>query len=166
MASLAGAALTAVSAQIAFHLPGNPIPITLQVFAVACCANVLGSRLAALSQLEYLAAGLLGAPIFAGFKAGPAALAGPTGGYLIGFAAMAFVTGLIVERSARAFPDRLIAGLIGVAVLYTCGAGWLAVWLRMSGSAVPTLQSWLLGAAPFVGVDAVKVAVAARLGRG
>ncbi|MCX8053385.1 MAG: biotin transporter BioY, partial [Armatimonadetes bacterium] len=84
VATLAGAALTSVCAQIGFYLPGNPIPVTLQVFAVALCSMMLGGRLAAISQIQYLAAGLLGAPVFAGFKGGVGALAGPTGGYLLG----------------------------------------------------------------------------------
>ena len=128
-ASLMGAALTAACSPLAVHLPGNPVPITLQVFAVACCGLMLGSRLAALAQIEYLAAGLLGAPVFAGFKGGPVWLAGPTGGYLVGFVAMAFVVGLISERSAGTFYARFIAGLVGVSVLYTFGTAWLAVWL-------------------------------------
>jgi len=161
IASLIGAALTAVCAQIAFYLPGKPVPVTMQVFAVVCCGLVLGSRWAALAQIEFLTAGLLGAPVFAGFRAGPAALAGPTGGYLVGFIAAAFIVGYVFEAASRRnFTSACLAGAMGVCVIYAFGVAWLSIWLgpRFSGF-VP----WMIGAAPFVGVDAVKVVVAAML---
>lgn len=159
-ASLMGAALTAVCAQISFHLPGNPfVPITMQVFAAVLCGMVLGGKLGALSQIEYLAAGLAGAPIFADFKAGPAALLGPTGGYLMGFVLAALVAGLVAERLRETFAHRCVAGFLGVAVIYTFGRAWFAVWLgELTG-----IRSWLLGVAPFVGIDAAKVMLAAAI---
>ncbi len=162
-ASLTGAALTAACAQLAFHLPGNPVPLTMQVFAVVLCGMVLGSRLALLAQIEYLTAGALGLPVFAGFKAGWPMLLGPTGGYLIGFAAAAFLIGWVVERSPRAnLAIRTMAGLSGVAVIYILGRCWFAFWLMD-----PTgTRSWILGVAPFVGADCVKVLAAAAITSG
>ncbi|MCL5104388.1 MAG: biotin transporter BioY [Armatimonadetes bacterium] len=160
-ASIIGAAFTAVCAQVAFYLPENPyVPITMQTFAVVLCAMMLGSRLGALSQLEYLAAGMLGAPVFAGFKPGPAAVAGPTLGYLVGFVAAAYVVGLFIESTRRTLASGLIAGLLGVAVIYTFGLAWLTIWGR---AIFPGWASWMAGAAPFVGLDAVKVTLAAML---
>ena len=161
IASLTGAALTAVCGQIAFHLPGTPVPVTMQVFAVVCCGMVLGSRWAAIAQMQFLTAGRLGAPVFAGFGAGPAALVGPTGGYLVGFVAAAFIVGYVFETASRRnFASACLAGAMGVCVIYTFGVAWLSIWLgpRFSG-VVP----WMIGAAPFVGVDAVKVVAAAML---
>ncbi|MCL5103394.1 MAG: biotin transporter BioY [Armatimonadetes bacterium] len=159
-ATLIGAAFTAVCAQIAFYLPGNPVPVTMQVFAVVLCGMALGSRLAAVSQLEYLAAGMLGAPVFAGFKSGLMAIAGPTLGYLIGFVAAAYVVGLFIEMTRRSLASAFIAGMIGVGVIYTFGAAWLAIW---GHSMFPGWISWMVGAAPFAGLDAAKVALAAML---
>ena len=160
-ASLIGAGLMAVCAQLAFYLPGKPVPITMQVFAVVCCALVLGSRWAAVAQVEYLLAGLMGAPVFAVIKAGPAAFAGPSAGYLIGFVPMAYVIGTLFERSARRdVASAVIAGLAGVCALYVFGVMWLAVGY---GTMFPGVGAWVVGVAPFVGVDAVKVAAAAVL---
>lgn len=158
--TLMGAGLTAVCGQIAVHLPGNPVPITLQVFAVVLCGMMLGSRLGMLAQVEYVAMGAMGLPVFAGFKGGWFALAGPTGGYLAGFIAAAFVVGWICERAAQAtFSLRVLAGFVGVAVLYTFGRAWLAIWTGdLTG-----LTSWVWGVAPFVGVDCVKVIAAAAI---
>jgi biotin transport system substrate-specific component len=159
-ASLIGAALTAVCAQIAFYLPGNPVPVTMQVFAVLGCGLVLGGRLGALSQIEYLLAGAVGLPVFAGFKGGYVALAGPTGGYLVGFVLAALVVGSISEKMhRRTFAGLLAACLLGVAAIYLLGRAWFAVWL---GDVTGT-RSWLLGVAPFVGLDAAKAALAAVL---
>lgn len=159
-ASLVGAALTAICAQVAVYLPGNPVPVTLQVFAVVLCGMALGSRLALLSQIEYLAVGALGMPVFAGFKGGWFVLCGPSGGYLIGFVVGAAVIGWIVDRLGRStFTTRTLAGLTGVAVIYLFGRGWLAFWCGdLTG-----MRSWILGVAPFVGVDCVKVLAASAI---
>lgn len=125
LATLAGALLTAACAKLAYFLPGNPVPITMQVFAVLLCGMVLGSRLGAIAQLQYVVIGLLGAPVFA-IVGGPAALFGPTGGYLIGFVIGAFVTGAVVERlQSRSFASYWLAGLLGVALVTIYGAGRL-----------------------------------------
>lgn len=160
IASLIGAALTAVCAQIAFHLPGNPVPVTMQVFAAICCGLVLGGKLGMLSQIEYLVAGAAGLPVFAGLKGGYVALVGPTGGYLVGFVLAALVVGSIAERmERRTIAGLLAACLLGVAAIHLLGRAWFAVWLGdVSGT-----RSWLLGVAPFVGLDAAKAALAAVL---
>jgi len=159
-ASFAGAVVTAVCAQAAFHLPGNPVPVTMQTFAVVACAMLLGGRLAAIAQLEYLALGVAGVPVFAGLKAGPAALAGPTGGYLVGFVVAAFIVGTAIERAPRpSFSARVIAGMLGILAIYVLGRAWFALWL----GDVSGLMSWAFGVAPFVAVDAVKVVLAAQL---
>src|SRR5689334_22502878 len=104
IASLGFAGLTAICAQMAFRLPWTPVPVTLQVFAVLMSGLMLGRKLGALAQLEYLVIGLMGAPVFAGFTGGPAALLGPSGGYLPGFVLGAYFAGLVWERSrSRSF---------------------------------------------------------------
>jgi biotin transport system substrate-specific component len=160
-ATFVGAALTVACAKLAFYLPGNPVPVTMQVFAVILCGMVLGSRLGALAQLSYFAAGLAGAPVFASGKFGIAALLSPTGGYIIGFVAAAYVVGLLTERLQRPAPLLCgLAGLIGVFVIYTFGAGGLAVWLSVVGGKSPGMSGWMLGAAPFLALDAAKVGLA------
>ncbi|MDH7601748.1 MAG: biotin transporter BioY [Armatimonadota bacterium] len=157
LATVVGAALTAASAQVCFYLPGNPVPVTFQVFAVALCGMLLGPRLAAVSQMEYLVAGVLGLPVFAGFRCGMSALAGPTGGYLVAFVPAAYVIGFLAWRFTGSLAGLAAAGFTGVAVIYTLGRAWLAIWL----GDVNSLNSWILGVLPFVGLDLVKVTIAA-----
>ena len=161
--ALGFAALTACLSQATIRLPFSPVPITLQVLGVILSGMLLGSRLGALAQIQYIAAGLMGAPIFAGAVAGPVVLAGPTAGYLPGFILGAFITGLLAERMHnRQITSLFAVGLAGVAAIYICGAAWLSVWLRVSG--LEQLgAAWLLGILPFIGVDAVKVTLAAMI---
>ena len=101
-ASLFGAG-TAAGAYLIIPLP--PVPITLQtLFVWGLAGALLGARLGALSQLVYLLIGIIGLPVFAGGKAGLGVLFGPTGGYLIGFVAGAWVIGTLVNlKKNRAF---------------------------------------------------------------
>ncbi|MGQ9455937.1 MAG: biotin transporter BioY [Armatimonadota bacterium] len=161
LATTGGALFTAACAQASFYIPGNPVPVTLQVLGVCVCGMLLGARLGAISQIEYLVAGLLGAPVFAGFRAGPAAIMGPTGGYLIAFVPAAFLIGAVATRFRASFHGLVFAGVLGVFVIYVFGRAWLALWLGSPSS----LESWVLGVAPFVGVDMAKVVLAAVLCR-
>jgi biotin transport system substrate-specific component len=155
------AGLTALSARIA--IPLGTVPFTLQVLIVLLSGLVLGSRWGAVSQLEYVLAGLLGAPIFAGGISGPAILLSPTFGYIVGFIVAAFLTGLLSEKrndSRGAF----LAGAVGVAAIYLLGGLWLSGWLMRNGvSTVASLPHdiWIMGIAPFILPDLAKAAVAA-----
>lgn len=159
------AVFTAGMAQIAIRLPFTPVPITLQTMAVIISGMVLGSRWGALSQLEYVALGLSGVPVFAGGKAGLGHLLGPTGGYLIGFIGAAFVAGLIVElwRGKGRAIKFFLAGIAGIIVVYLMGALWLSVWLSLLQQTAGTkaiLTAWDLGIKPFILADLLKVIIA------
>lgn len=162
------AAFTAGMAQIAIKLPFTPVPITLQTLAVIISGMVLGSRWGTLSQLEYVALGLSGVPVFAGGGAGLGHLLGPTGGYLIGFIGAAFASGLIVElwRGKGSFVKFFLAGIAGIIVIYLMGALWLSVWLSLLQQTAGTkaiLTAWDLGIKPFILPDMLKVVIAAGI---
>ncbi|MDH7568179.1 MAG: biotin transporter BioY [Armatimonadota bacterium] len=157
------AALTGLGAQAAIRLPFTPVPVTLQLFFVLLSGAMLGSRLGALSQAQYLALGAAGLPVFAGGMSGIGAFAGPTAGYLVGFVAAAWVVGRLTERSGSpCAPVVLLAMLAGVLAVYTPGTAWLWVWLKISGGSWggTLTQAVAAGALPFVGVDAVKAVLA------
>lgn len=146
-------ALTVLTARVTIPLPFTPVPITLQVMAVLLAGLVLGPKAGAASQLAYLAAILAGLPLDAR-ALGPAALTGPTAGYLLAFVPAAFVTGWLAEKLPTRRASRFLAALAGVAVIYAGGLAWLA----------PTVGSlrtaWKLGVAPFILVDLGKALVA------
>jgi biotin transporter BioY len=92
------AALTALGARVTVPLPFTPVPVTLQVLFPLLAGLLLGSKRGALSQAEYVAAGLAGLPVFAKGGSGLAYLFGPTGGYLLGFIAAAFLVGELAAK--------------------------------------------------------------------
>lgn len=92
------AGFTAIGARL--EIPHQPVPYTLQTLVVLLAGAFLGPRNGAVSQIAYLAAGLLGAPVFAGGAAGLAPFVGPSGGYLLGFPVGAALAGLLLPRGA------------------------------------------------------------------
>lgn len=159
------AALTAIGARVTIPLLFTPVPFTLQVFFTLLAGLLLGGVRGALSQAEYVAAGLAGLPIFAGGTGGLSHLLGPTGGYLIGFIVAAFVVGELTRATISL--DRwkaFLASLVGVAVIYLFGALWLAVWLGNTKHLAPEIclsQALKLGVLPFIAVDTAKALAAA-----
>ncbi len=152
---VAGSLVVAFAAQVAVPLPFTPVPVTGQPFAVLFVGALLGARRGALALVTYLAEGALGAPVFAGGALGVAALAGPTGGYLVGFVPAAWATGALAERGwDRRFVTTLAAMALGTACLYACGLPQLARFVGW-GRVVA------LGLAPFAVGDAFKITLAA-----
>lgn len=84
-------------------LPVGPlaVPITLQTLAVYLTGLVLGGRRGGLAVLLYVVVGVAGLPIFSGFRGGPGVLAGPSAGYIIGFAIAGLCTGLLAYAALR-----------------------------------------------------------------
>jgi len=147
--------LIALSAQIAIPLPFTPVPVTLQTFAVILTGCLLGSGRGALAALAYLAEGSAGLPFFSGGTAGVSHLLGPTGGYLVGLVAAAFLAGVLAERGlARGWAGRLATLIAADLVVFLFGVTWLGAFTRDMAKAV------MLGFVPFVIGDALKIAVA------
>ena len=80
-------------------VPIGAVPISLANFVICLTAWLLGPKFGTLSVAVYLLIGLVGVPVFSGYGAGIAKLAGPTGGYLVGYLLLAFIGGLFIEMS-------------------------------------------------------------------
>ena len=149
------AILTALCAQLSFWI--GPVPITGQTFAVLISGAILGSRCGALAQLSYLLIGTTGLPFWfaAGGAPGIARLLSPTGGYLMGFVAAAYLTGWLCERGwGRRVWTSSLAMLCGSACYYLFALPWLA---RFTG-----FESVLkIGLYPFIPGDLIKIGFAA-----
>ncbi len=151
--------LVAVSAQISFHLPFTPVPITLQTLAVLLAGATLGSRRSALAMVAYLAEGALGLHFFSGGDAGMGALLGYTAGYLWAFPFAAFVTGLLCERRLeRSFLTSVLAMIPGTLIVYAFGVSWLSYFFHIS-----LLKGFYAGMLPFIPGDIFKLLIAAAL---
>lgn len=156
---LGGAALTAASAQLAFHVPWTPVPYTGQTAAVLLVGTALGWRLGALSMVLYVVAGSLGLPVYSEGSGGVGHLLGFTGGYLAGFVLAAALVGFLAQRRWDRSPLRTIALMgLGNLAIYAVGVPVLAVALGMDiGAAIGS------GALVFLPWDAFKIALAAGL---
>src|SRR5215469_8240153 len=93
-----GTALTALAAQISVPIPGSPVPVTGQTFAVLATAAALGPARGLAAQVVYLAAGVVGLPVFASASHGAGVVFGASGGYLVGFLAAAVIAGWGARR--------------------------------------------------------------------
>lgn len=155
------ALLTAISAQIRIPLSFTPVPITGQTFAVLLAGAVLGKKLGALSQLTYWLAGLTGLPFYSNATGGWSVGTGATMGYMIGFILAATAVGHLAElKHDRKFITSLPAMLLGSAIIYICGATWLAYSLNIA-VATGDNNAVDLGVAPFLIGDFIKVLLAA-----
>ncbi len=151
-----GAALTALAAQVALPLPGTPVPVTLQTFAVLLVGAALGTVRGALSMLLYLLVGLAGAPVF---SHGTSGWGGASFGYVVGFLVASVLVGRLAERGATRTPTRTAGVMVlGNLAIYAVGVPWL-----MAIAHVDLPVALGLGVVPFLIGDAVKVVVAAGL---
>ncbi|WP_414468364.1 biotin transporter BioY [Methanobacterium sp. ACI-7] len=161
------ACVTGILAQIVIPLPWTPVPVTGQTFAVLMAGVVLGRYWGGMSQVMYVAVGLVGVPWFAGMTGGFSMAFGATAGYLIGFILAALLLGHFTDKyiKARSFTPMLgLMLLANFAVIYIPGLIGLGLWMYLVKGAVPTLWSLLaMGLIPFVIGDLVKIAGAAGL---
>ncbi|MCD6449535.1 MAG: biotin transporter BioY [Thermotogaceae bacterium] len=143
-------ALTIAGAQI--YIPAGSVPITLQVLFVLISGLILKEKYGFIAQLSYVLMGLMGLPVFAGFKGGIVHVIGPTGGYIASFPIAAWIVGRISKN--RNFIKYSIASVTGVIIIYIFGAAWLGIY---TGSFKTALFA---GVIPFIPWDILKAVIA------
>jgi biotin transport system substrate-specific component len=151
-----GVASLVALARLSIPLPGTPVPMTGQTFGVAVIALISGRRLASSIVATYLAAGILGAPMFAH---GAAFVSGATSGYLIGMLMASVAIGTLADLGwARSWRTAFLASYLGSALTFTAG---LVVVSRF----VPAGATLAAGLYPFLLADLIKNLAAATLVR-
>src|SRR3972149_6434809 len=113
--ALGMAALTGLLAQARIQLPWSPVPVTGQTFGVLLAGILLGRWWGGISLGVYTGLGMAGVPWFQGFSGGAAYLAGPTGGYIIGFIFAALFLGHFTDKYIRSRSFLSMLGLMLVA---------------------------------------------------
>lgn len=154
------AAIIAVCSWIS--IPIGAVPITLQTMAVCLIAGLFGWKRGTLATVIYICLGAVGVPVFSNFKAGIGVLAGPTGGYIIGFIFTAIIVGLVSDKTKGKLWCVVVAMVLGIAVCYAFGTAWFYIYMQSKN---PMSLGAVLGACviPFLLPDAVKIVVAAIL---
>jgi len=168
--SLAMASLTGLAAQMRFPLPFTPVPITGQTMAVLLSGVVLGRRYGAISQLLYVGMGAAGIPWFAGWGGGILHLAGPTGGYIVGFIIAAFFIGHFIDTYPKLrnfLPGLLLMLVANFLLIHGLGLFQLYLWLFLvKGTPAGIFKLLMMGTIPFIPGDIIKAVGAAALIKG
>ncbi len=124
---IAASLVMAALAQI--RIPLWPVPVTAQTLGVVLAGALLGSKRGAAAMAAYIVQGAAGLPFFAGGNYGITALFGPTGGYLLGFVAAAYVVGLLTERGWNGSFTKIIAAMLaGHLTVLVFGVAWLSYY--------------------------------------
>ena len=156
------AALLCVSSYII--LPIGPVPVTLQIFFIVLTGAVLGPRMGALSVVIWILLGIFGLPVFAGGKAGPMVLLGPTGGYLPGFVICAWIIGIMTQSQTSSRVRIGAAMVVGMTVAYAIGLiGFMASFAFFLQKPMTVQQALAIAVYPFVLFDLAKIFLAAWL---
>jgi len=158
---IGGSLLIALTAQLAV---GWPVPITGQTFAVLMIGALLGAKRGSLSVLVYIMEGAAGLPVFASGGSGFAWLLGPTGGYIVGFVAAAYIVGLLAEKGwDRRIGRTILAMIFGNVVIYTFGLLWLCCLIFLMKVPVGSNMVLAEGLYRFIPGDLLKIVLAAVL---
>jgi len=168
--ALGMAVLTGLLAQLRFHLPWSPVPVTGQTLAVLLAGVLLGKWWGGISLGMYAGLGVAGVPWFAGLNGGFAYLAGPTGGYIVGFILAALLLGYLTDKYIRSRSFLSMLGLMLFAnfvLIYVPGLLQLGLWVNLVKGEPTAFSSLLMmGAVPFIAGDITKAVVAALIARG
>lgn len=152
-------AVLCIIGPFALPIPISPVPISFTNLVIYFAIYLLGGKLGTVSYLVYLLLGFAGLPVFSGFVGGAAKLAGPTGGYLVGFILMGTISAYFIDK----FPARrglhIFGMAVGTAVCYIFGTVWLSRQLGLS-----FVAGLGVGVFPYLPGDAVKIIFAAIAG--
>lgn len=150
----------------------GPVPFTLQTMAIFAVLMTIGGARGSVAVIIYLLLGLVGVPVFAGFKGGPASFLGPTGGFLVGFAVASLVwillEKLLRDKMSSSAVKRILYGVINAVicevVMYTIGVIWFMVVYGQQIGPVGLGATLIMCVVPFIIPDIVKIAVAIVIG--
>ncbi len=143
------------------------IPVTFQTLGVCLTAGMLGAKRGVIAIGSYIALGLCGAPVFAGFTGGVAKLAMPTGGYILGFLLTALIVGLASDALGVKLGKRKSVALggfslLGILCCYAVGMAWFWLYMNLNGTA-SVLAAFVSCVLPYLPFDFVKIAAAVFL---
>ena len=152
---LSGVIFLSIMSQLIIPLYFTPVPISLGSFGVMLIALLYGRKLGTATVLSYVVAGSLGAPVFAGFKAG--SLFSPTGGYILGYIAAALILGFLSDKGiAKSYVKTFFSLLLVSVIIFILGALVLMLF-------VPIKNVFMAGVLPFIPGDMLKVVAATLL---
>lgn len=144
-------------------IPIGAVPFTMQTFGIFCALGLLGGMRGTVAVAVYVLIGALGAPVFAGFAAGPSALASATGGYILGFVVTGLIYWPIAARAGGRWPVKALGMALGLIGCYAFGTAWfMLLYAQTTGPiGLGTALGWCV--IPFVIPDLCKLALGLTL---
>ena len=152
------AAITCILAPNSIPLAGG-VPISLASLVAMLAGVMLGKKKGALSILIYVLIGAIGLPVFSGYKAGVSVLFGVTGGFILGFIPLAYISGYfseLADTKDKPIIYQIIGMLIGTIVLYLIGMIWFEIVMKL-----PFLSALMDCVIPFLPGDLLKIGIVA-----
>lgn len=140
-------------------IPIGDIPISLATFIIYLFASILGPKKATISVCIYILVGIIGIPVFSSYRAGINVIVGVTGGYIIGYLPLAFLTGLFSYKFKKQIWMYPVGMIIGTICCYLIGTVWYMVNTKNT-----LMASLLVCVVPFLLFDVVKIILASLLG--
>ena len=158
-AMVSTALMTAVTCILApLSVPIGPVPISFTNLAIYLSLYLLDWKRGTLSYFLYLLIGFAGLPVFSGFTGGVANLAGPTGGYIVGFIPMAIIAGIVIDHCQKRW-IQLLGMIVGTAICYALGTAWFCMQAGYTVSAALAVCVF-----PFIPADLIKMLIAMTIG--
>ena len=158
MALCTGAMLITIMAGLSqLVISIGPVPFNLGVLGAFLMGLMLKPRYALLSMLCYLILGGLGVPVFAGFSGGPQVLFGMTGGYIVGYVFISYMSSL-AETAGLSLKFKLSVMICSLVLCYVLGTCW---FMYLSNNSF--MESLAVCVIPFIIPDLFKLAAALYL---
>ena len=166
------AALMAICSLISIPLGFTPVPVNLATLGVFLAGGLLGKKYGTTAVTVFVLVGAVGIPVFSEFRGGFSVLAGPTGGYIIGYIVGAFLVGLLIEKLLPGKTSRPVEGRTRVKELLSCAfamvIGLIACYLLGTIWFMFTTNTGIWAALiscifPFLPGDALKITAGAIL---
>ena len=152
-------AIMCILGPIIIPLPFSPVPISITQVGLYLSIYFLGYKLATYSTLIYILMGLIGLPVFSGYSGGLQKLTSPTGGYLIGFIFLTFVSGFFIEKYSSNLCLTILGYTLGNLLCYNLGSIWLSYSTNIS-----IKTAFIIGVIPYVLADIFKVVISILIG--
>lgn len=141
------------------------VPVTLQTFAMFAALSILGTKRAVWTVVIYIILGVIGCPVFTGFKGGFGAIFGTTGGYIIGFIFAIFISGKLIDRFGKKDWIKFLAMFAGLLVCYAFGTFWFINVYSHTNENIGIAATLLYCVVPFIIPDIIKIIMALLLSK-
>ncbi len=152
-------ALLCIAAPVTVPIPISPVPISLAPLAVFISSYILTPIQCFISTVIYIMIGAVGLPVFSGFTGGIGIIAGPTGGFLLGYMGTALVSSFFVHRYEKKYLH-IIGMIFGIFISYFIGTVWFSFQQNVTFFTAATLC-----VIPYVAGDIIKIFIAAFMGK-